>query len=522
MSVTSIIPRSTTWDVLQNSRNQAAIATLASGLKSEVPELRHLCLKSLLAKAEDAARYAIILNWENYDETDRRLLRTRPARFAETAKLLLTTGTLAERRMALAAVSDLDLNDSIDVVLKIAVDRTNALGLQATECLTKMCERWGNKARNGKDVPTIRGRMLERLSAQLAVFHEHKNAKLVDAWLCLAHWDDSLQRSLIADSRHGAYRTLMQRLRESQHPSVIQLLGGYLVRTATPANVLAILTERTEPSVAVEIAKRLETHTIHGAVKRLQQLAPLQCLKHIEDELKPVNVEIERRLWLMVSASTDDLGQVLRGALKLSKLGTKEARQTAADMLRNCKHPDLDQLVAAIQTATSDIAENDHCVGSLTKQISQWLNSPSMVLRKAAQYFLQDFTVDNLLDQIRHWPTPMCQAMAQIVVLVEPDVTERLTHELQSPAPRRRLAALQATQLLSCVDQVSKALMLLLEDPRLDVRVRTIDLLGALGHESLEHLIPRLLADASTDIQDAAGRAVRRLNRRKKQVPAKG
>jgi HEAT repeat protein len=109
--------------------------------------------------------------------------------------------------------------------------------------------------------------------------------------------------------------------------------------------------------------------------------------------------------------------------------------------------------------------------------------------------------------------------MASIVKLVEKDVTESLTRELQSPAPRRRLAALQATQLLGCADDVSQILLPLLNDPRLEVRVRTIDLLGALGHESLETLIPELLQDASTDIQDAANRAVRRIQRAKRVTP---
>ena len=95
---------------------------------------------------------------------------------------------------------------------------------------------------------------------------------------------------------------------------------------------------------------------------------------------------------------------------------------------------------------------------------------------------------------------------------------DRLTRELQSPAPRRRLAALQVTQLLECADQVSQSLMPLLDDPRLEVRVRTIDLLGALGHEALEYLIPELLSDANTDIQDAANRALRRMKRARLKV----
>ncbi len=512
------IPRSTTWAVLQHSRNLAAITTLTTALSSANAELRQLTLKVLLERDDESALRAIVMNWESYNEADLELLRSKGSLFVDITKSLLSSGSLSEKRMALSAVSDLDLNDSIEVVLEIVVNPTHALCTKATECLMQMCERWGAKARMGKDVPTIRGRMLDRLYAQLAVLHKHKNLKLVEAWLCLAHWDDSLQRGLISEPRQDAYRAVLDRLRESEHPAVIQLLAGYVGRTATPKNVLDILVERGEPALAVTIAKLNDKHSLHGILKRLQVLAPLKCLANIEVEMPAVGIDTERKLWLMVAASSSDIRQVLRGALRLSKLGTRDARQTAAEMLRSCRRPELEQLVPAIQAADFTAADDDQCLGVLTRQIASWLGSPSLALKRAARDFFKEFTIDNLLEQVRHWPTEMCRAMASIVVLVETDATERLTRELQSPAPRRRLAALQVTQLLNCAELVSQSLMPLLDDPRLEVRVRTIDLLGALGHESLEKLIPELLLDASTDIQDAASRASRRMKRIKQKA----
>ncbi len=518
MSSTHTIPRSETWDTLQKSRNLAAVSMLATGLKSTNSELRHLSIKALLNRKEISAREAVILNWENCDESDRDLLRTKAALFGEVAKTILAKGTLSEKRFALAAISDLDLSDSIDVILEIVVDPTHALNIKATECLMQMCERWGGKARSGKDVASVRGKMLEKMHSKMALFHQHKNIKLIDAWLCLAHWDDALQRGLISDARQDVYRPLMTRMKESNHPATIQLLAGYVSRPATPKNVLDIVVERPEATLAIEIAKQHDQRTLQGALKRLQQLPPLESLKDIENSMKNISVEVERRLWLIAAASSADLGQVLRGACKLSKLGTREARQTAAEMLRSCRRPELEALVPAIQAAEFAEAKDESCLGNQIRNIAAWLHSPSLMLKKASQEFLKEFTLEKLLDQVRVWPAEMCKAMASIVVLVEPDVTERLTNELQSPAPRRRLAALQATELLECADKVTQILLPLLDDPRLEVRVRTIDLLGALGHESLETLIPQLLVDASTDIQDAANRAVRRLNRRKRQA----
>jgi hypothetical protein len=509
------IPRSTTLETLERSRNLASIAALATGLKSTLSELRQLCLKALLVREEEAAKKTIVVHWEHYDEPNIQLLRSHVSHLAAMVQTLLTSGSLNEKRCALQAIAALDIHDSMEGLLDIAVDSGHALNCQAIECLMRMCTTWGAQARMGKDVPTVRSKMLERLSNRLALFHKHNNTKLVDAWLCLAHWDDALQRSLISDPRQEVYRPLMTRLQTCDLEPVLQLLAGYLARSTTPKNVMEIIVERELPAFALEIAKLNDNRVLPGTLKRLQQLPPLRCLSAMEEGFPKVNSELERRLYLMLAASSVDLIPVLRGAVRLSKVGTREARQTAAEMLRTCRRPELESLVPAIQAAEVGISGNPECLGSLTLQVAAWLQSPSHMLKKAARDFLRDFTVENLLGQVRHWPTQLCKAMAGIVVSVETDVTERIISELQCPAPRRRLAALQVTQLLDCADAVSQALMPLLDDPRLEVRVRTIDLLGALGHEALEQLIPQLLDDASTDIQDAANRAARRMKRAK-------
>ncbi len=513
MSNVLTIPRESTWGTLQKSSNLAAVTTLATGLSSANAQLRHLCLQSLLARDEEAARREVVLHWGYYDEKDKGLLRGKRTQFGELTKSLLIDGSLSEKKAALSATAALDLHDALEEILELVTDPSHALCAQATECLTLMCVRWGTQARLGKDVPTIRGRMLDCLGDQLSLFHQHECQSLVDAWLCLVHWDDARLRSLVRDSRQDAYRVVMKRLRESEQPAVVQLLAGYVARATTPKNIIKILVERSDTALPIEIAKLGDNRTWQVALKRLRQLPTMASLKTIEVDMPQLNIEIEHRLWLMVAVSSDDLSQVLRGALRLSKLGTRDARQTAAEMLRICRRPGLDTLVPAVQAAEFETDNSETSLGTLTRHIAIWLSSPSQVLAKAAREFLQDFTVENLLEQVRHWPTQMAKAMASIVVLVEPNVSERLTRELQSPAPRRRLAALQATQLLDCADQVSQTLMPLLDDPRLEVRVRTIDLLGALGHEALEHLLPELLADANTDIQDAASRALRRMKR---------
>ncbi len=510
------VPRSTTWEILQKSRNLAAVATLSTGLASPHAEIRRLSVKALLARGEEPARRAILLNWDKLDESDIALVRSESKQFVNAATSLLAKGSLSEKKSALAAITGLDLVQAIDSLLELAVNTRHALCGGATDCLQEICERWGQKARTGKDVPSVRTQMLERLHYKLALFHEHKSLAVVDAWLSLVHWDDSLQRGILSDPSHDVYRSIVQRLTQSEREPLLQLLGGYLWRSTTPKSITTTLVERPEPALAQAIATLLDAQTLPTALKRLRQLPPLQCLANLDIPGLQVGFDIQKKLWLMFAASSDDLPRILRGAIRLSKLGTADGRNGAAEMLRCCRKPDLATWVPAMQASMMHTGR-EGCLSDLMQEIAGWLESPSVVLKKAAREFLTDFSLKHLLDYVRQWPTQMCKAMASIVVLTERKIDEVLSLELQSPAPKRRLAALQVTEMLGCTDSVSRWLMPLLDDARLDVRVRVIDLLSALGHESLETLIPELLQDASTDIQDAANRAVRRLNRRQQQ-----
>lgn len=517
MSTLPSIPRSTTWDTLRESRNEAAILTLSNGLASQVPDVRHYSLQALTRRTEPAAHKAVLLNWEHFDERDIEFLRSEAQQFAEPCKTLMASGTLSQKRLVLQAIANLDVCDAIDVLLDLVADPRHALATQATQSLLDMCTRWGQQARAGKNVRNARRSMLEKLHAKMVLFHEHKNTHIVDAWLSLVHWEDALHRGVITDPRMDVYPALMQRIEKSDHPAVLQLLAGYAGRSAAPKRVTEILVERTDPELAVEIAKAFDADTLPAALKRLKRLPPLACLQNIGEHFHQPVFEIEKRLWMVISASSDDLALVLRGAIKLSGAGTSDARQAAADVVCHCRHPGLEVVVPAIQESLLDAASDDS-LGSLIQQIAGWVESPSVTLQGAAEWFFRDFTLENLLEQIRHWPSQMCKAMARLVK-VDDEVTDTLTRQLQNPAPKKRLAALQVTQLLGCADQITDALTPLLEDPRLEVRVKVIDLLSALGHEPLEEMLPQLLDDASTDIQDAANRAIRRI-RRMRQKPA--
>ncbi len=512
------VPRQTTWDTLKNSRNPAALKLLATGLASPFSDVRLQCLNMLLARDEVEARQQIIVSWDLLTESDVEYLRGRTTHFQAAAIELLTSGKLAEQRSALTVISQLMLTGCIPTVLKIVLDTLHALQPQANGCLQSVCAHWGTQARASKDTPSVRVPLLDTLYAYVLDYPKHKSVQIIDAWLSLVHWDDSLQRGLLADPGHSAFRTVVARLRTTTDDQQLNLLAGYLLRSTTPKSIQNLVCEKTDRRLAFALAQIVDTPNWSGLKRRLQELPMLSCLQTLETEFADANPQDQRRLWLLMSASSKDYGQVLRGAVRIAKSGTAENRKVAAEMVHNLRKPDLDAMVGDIQAALAGIARPGSAGPALLETVL-WAHSASTPLRQAAEGLFADFTVARLIEQVTHWPTSMCKAMAHVVSITNFDITNYLVRELESPSPKRRLAALRATQMLSHSESVSQILLPMLQDPRIEVRVRVIDLLSELDGDLLDRFIPVWLADVSTDIQEAAQRVIRRRGRVNKTTP---
>ncbi|GAB5403037.1 MAG: hypothetical protein Aurels2KO_12680 [Aureliella sp.] len=419
-------------------------------------------------------------------------------------------------------MSDLCLGDAMEAVVAIVIQPDHPVRQEAVDCMMHLCRKLGKQARSKKDSTRARSQMLKAVLYQIDLFHEHRCGELIDAWLAGAHWDDAPHRRLIGNPLHAAYRQIIMRLKCSKNPAVLQLLAGYLTRCrSAPETIVETLVARNDPKLAIHIAKLLDDNSMVTALSSLRRLKPLACLSRVGSEIDKLDPELQRKLWLMISASSDNLSLVLRGAIALSKLGDEEDAAVAAAMIRGCRRPDAEAIVSAIQNALANPLEQQS-LGLQLMELTAWLESESVVLNSSAQQFFKDFTIDGLVDAVRVWPSQMCRAMARIVRKLESDYAETLKRELQSPAPRRRLAALEVVYLMEVTNEMADTLVELLDDPKVEVRVQAIDLLSSAGHSSIETQLDQLLNDASSDVQQAAERAQRKFQHRRSELATSG
>jgi hypothetical protein len=453
------------------------------------------------------------LNWDQYDSADIDLLRSNARCFVNAARSLLASDEIRDKKFALAAITELDITDSIDILMEYVLSRHHPLHDAACYCLLSISQRLGRDSRvaGHMDSP-LRLTLIKKLHGEL--LRHCEISVVVKAWLTAVHWDDGAQRGLLLDPSQSAYLRMISELATSNEPAALQLLAGYFWRPSTPPSLQTLIHEHSNPELFIEMAKLVTDEHLDSLLCQLQLSAPLACLKNFDWSSIQVERSVERRLMLMYAASGHDLSWTLSTSVKSAKGGNLESRKLSADLLVWCKRPSLEHLIQLLQ-ADSFLPTDQQILILALNDVVSWLHGPSTVLRSAVAEFLQDFTLDNLFSHVGHWPARLCRIMAQWIKKLKPPLAETLSEYLNNPAPKNRIAALQVVEWMECADIVDGKLLEMLHDPRLEVRVQVIDTLSALHDSSLEGLLPVLRQDANTDIVDAANRAQRRFDRRK-------
>ena len=517
MHQNALEPRPQTYQLLGQTRNPAAVPALAAGLLSPSMHVRAKCVELLLGRNEPAARRAIIVEWTRLDSSTRELVSNFRIDFENTCKDVLAGGSRPHKQAVINAICDLDMTAALPELIGLALDEKNQARDAALAAVFELCDRWGQRARKGKDIPSVRTPMLETMSRAVYNFPTHRNYDLIDAWLLLVCWEDASQRSLVSDPMHPAFRPVLERLSSSDHNSILQLLGGYVWRSSTPRSILSVICERTERELPLMIAESVDDNTMTAVVRRLRELPPLASLGSLSTQPSGLDPKIHRRLWLMLAANSPSIEPVLAGAVAFYRSGTDQGHRMAAEIVRTCRRVDVEALIQFMQIYDSNPSDTASAGAHLHTMLS-WIGGTLSGLDAAAREFFSGFTIMLLMDVTRKWPAPLCRVLARVISRAEPEAVPQLLKALDSPAPKRRLLALQVIQMLDVTSEINERLLPLVDDSRAEVRVRAIDILSALGSPELTAMLPGLLQDPTTDVQDAARRAQRRSQRKRRPI----
>jgi hypothetical protein len=505
-------PREITWKTLSRSRNPEALSLLGDLLATAAPELRARTLEILRNHPGGSAMHVIARNWNQLTESEQELFNDRRVEVSDAAVSMLASQDRAAQTVALHIVRQLELTSLTPQLVDLACNRQSPVQHLAGTCLQALCEMWGQRARADEDRPSVRTPMLNCLSQALERFPDHHAVSVVDAWLMLVTAEDQLQRSLVSNPHHPAFDIVLQRLRYSPQQPVMQLLASYIWRRTATSSILRIIEQRPEREFALELAQQLRSGTLRASFRRLRELPPLPSLESYRDPNPRYESSTDPRIWSVLAANTRELRVTLPIAVRFATAGSLQGRRTAAQMLKQCPPLSARAAVDALLDTTSAAAGTESFSQTVGTIVS-WLNSPSTFLKRASREYFAECNLPTLFECARTWSRRSLRCLARIVLLIDPAATEEMLMQLTSPSPQRRLQAVQALDLFETLPQVYPQLLPLVHDPQLPVRLAAIKALSRIGAPELVPLLPGLLAEPTTDIQDAAQHALRRMQR---------
>ncbi|MEY4567534.1 MAG: hypothetical protein RLY14_2504 [Planctomycetota bacterium] len=466
-----------TLKLLEETRNEAAISLLAHGLAVADPTIRESSVRSLLSRRSETALKAIVQRWHLLHEKDKTLLESRWQIFSWPVLSLLKSDNNMDRKNAIQAIVDLSLATGLEPLIRLAIDDTNLLCTTARTAMFQIAAKWGEKARSGQDVPSIRNSMLHVLQQAINQYSDHRCTEVIDAWLAMSSWDDGPLNLLLNNPADSVYSHVMRRLRHSREPLVAELLAGFLPRRSAPPAVFEILAQRPEASLAWHLIERYQGQVDEISRSHLRTMPRFECLFSLPlESTSRMTFTQQLTLAILRTANAASPHVILQSAIDIFRADTVEGPKAAAKLLQLLQGIPLESLAIAFGPTQSP----EHVeLRFLLELVIPYRNHSCRALAESVDDIFEDITFARLLSQIQHGPQELCIGLANLLLALQLDLKDEISVELSNPSPRRRALTIQAITYLKLVPAYRERLATLIPDTREEVRLAVISALSS-------------------------------------------
>lgn len=466
-----------TLKLLEETRNDAAIAVLAHGLAVNDPKIREASVRALLARRTDSAIKAIVQHWHILEPSDKKLLDNHWQLFVPNTLVMLKSQDTRDNRNAIQTVADLNLVEGFYDLIQISVNDTHLLCTEARHALNQLASRWGERARSGRDVPSVRIPMLQNLFASIYEYQQHRCVDVIDAWLRMSAWEDATLRSVLLDPGHPCYNQIMRRLRFSQEPQIIELLAGFLPRRSTPPVVLEVLAQRQESFLAFHLIEKYQNTLDEVSRYHLERMPRCECLFIFNtDELAHMSFSQQQTLAILRAANASSPHTVLQAAIDIERSDPIEGPKSASRLLKLLHGISIDVLGGAFGNQPS---EPERDLRGLIESVIHWRDHSNRQLADSTAKIFEEISLPRLLSQIPVGPSSLCEGIANLLKVLGYNFENDLAIEISNPSPRRRSLAVRAIAYLDLVPAYRSVLGSMISDSREEVRIAAIESLAA-------------------------------------------
>ena len=462
-----------TWDVLRNTRNEAAVPVLAAAMDRAPQEVARRAMEVLLARRSPAGYWEFLLRWERWDSDWRRRLAAEGARFASAVRDALLSSDERIWRIGCDAVLSIREYDLVSVLLLAVEEREGWVSEMAADTVLGLCQKLreeeasaGGDGASGQRLDRLKAHALEALEHAADRFDRHRNRKVLEAFLLLADPQHPVMLDIIGNPHHPAFLAVLDLLKHTTRASLFDLPIAWLRAGCAPVSVLKLIAHRSDLPFLRTLLTAVGPNpspTVTAAFRRLESIVwakpPLAILDQLSDLQQTALVKL-------IAASGMDRTEAFGALEEVMLRGRTGGRRAAAEALADFGGAAANELVVRCLEDPDPIVQatlirqlRSRSVPGCITRLVQALESPFPEVREAAQESLHEFTLAKFMTVIDLLEDDVKVSMGQLVRRVDPKGLEELRNELRSPARTRRLRAIDAACAMGAVAEVEVTLI---------------------------------------------------------------
>ncbi len=512
---------STTFQLLAQTANEAAVRVLVPALDSADGRIRAEAVRALLLRRSNAGGTEILRRLDELDDACREVARARPGRLGGALRDALLGSDPEMCQKAAQAVVWFREYDLVPALLSLVeggeparVELACRTILQLCRALCQALADQGDPA-DRRDPHLIRNHILTSLENSVRHFSRHKRREVIEAFLLLADRDNATLMSILNDTHSAIFLALVDVLSHSERSGVMRLLLGYLDDQNAPSMALSVAANRKDLKFLRLILRKMRREPSAAARHNLKRIKSLSWVSGDLDLLAELDEPAQYGAVRLVMHAGIPRVQAFAAVAYLLQYGRPAARREAARALgafhgneaNNLALRALDDLDPQVQANVIPHLRQRGIPGILGRLVA-CLDSRHAVVRRAARASLSEFRFERFLGTFDTLDDDVRRTTGALVRKVDTHSVRLLEEQMRSAIRARRARALEMARAMGLVERLAESIIALLRDEDHLVRVEAAYALGECPTPQSRRALEAALGDRSPAVQEAAAKAL--------------
>ncbi len=511
----------TTYETLIGSRNSAANPVLLAALSTTNAAVYDGALKAMIGRRNKTGHLAVLQRWHQLSDEQREYLQEGRGRMSGA----LRDAVLSENDQlfdnACEIVENFKEFDLVSTLVTLAENQKSKHAEAATVLVLRLVQILSEMAHGPRDYEDRRDPeslcrfVLEALERSVERFRKHRRTELIEAFVILGGPTSSVLRGILDDLRHPCYQTVINTLTNSQSYGVIELLLRTLQSELALLNVLNVISKRDDPKFVTRFlefaCKSLSGKKAAKTAKNLSRIRSFAWMQKGERGYDSFDEQDQAHCIKLVANSGVKPDEFLDLVESILKQGEPAGRWAACEALASMPGDRGNQLVlnalddfdANVQAAATRQIRDRHVPGAMGILMKQ-IDSSHEAVRLAASEALSEFSFANFLAGFEGLQDDARRTSGALVKKVDAKTVPSILAEMEVKSRKRRLRAVEISEVMEVVPQVVEGLLLLLEDEDHMVRAASADTLQFCPTAEVQEALRQAANDRSSSVQNAA------------------